>query len=157
MPGDFGIQRRELVCISRAVVRRYTDSYHQHTRPGCLRSLHHFREILLRGHQGQATQAVVRTEFQDDQPGVMNLEGAGQTLQAAAAGLSAHAGVDDLVSVTLSPQSLREQRNPTLLRPNAVGGTQTVAQHEDRMVGGYRVLERDEQQADAERPGASGS
>ena len=44
-----------------------------------------------------------------------------------------------------------------MLRPNAVGGTQTVAQYEDRTVGGHRVLERDEQQADAERPGAGGS
>ena len=87
----------------------------------------------------------------------MNLQRPGQALQAAAGGLAAHAGVDDLVSVPLSLQSLREQRNPTLLRPDAVGGAQTVAEHEDGMVGRHRVLERDEQQADAERPGAKWS
>ena len=87
----------------------------------------------------------------------MNLQSTRQTLQATAAGFSAHAGIDDLVSVPWRLQSLWTQRDPTLLRPNPLGGTQTVAQHEDRTVGGHRVLERDEQQADAERPGASGS
>jgi hypothetical protein len=38
-----------------------------------------------------------------------------------------------------------------------MGGTQAVAQHEDRTAGRHRVLERDEYQADAERPGANGS
>jgi hypothetical protein len=75
---------------------------------------------------------------------VMNFQGSGQPLQATDAGFSAHAGVDDLVSVTLCLQSLRKQRYPTLLWPNPIGGTQAVAEHEDCTVGRHRVLERDE-------------
>ena len=87
----------------------------------------------------------------------MLLQGTRQTLQTPATGLSAHAGIDDLVTVTLCLQSLRQQRNPTLIRPNLVSGTQAVAEHEDGTVGSHRVLERDEQQSNAERPGASDS
>ena len=92
----------------------------------------------------QAPQAVVRAELEDHHAGLMNFQRAGQALQAAAARFSAHAGVDDLVSVTLCLQSLRKQRYPTLLWPNPIGGTQAVAEHEDRTVGRHRVLERDE-------------
>ena len=74
----------------------------------------------------------------------MNIQCSRKPLQATAARLTAYAGVDDLVSVTLCLQSLRKQRNPTLLWPNPGGGTQAVAEHEDRSVGRHRVLERDE-------------
>jgi hypothetical protein len=74
----------------------------------------------------------------------MNFERPRQALQPSSARLTAYAGVDDLVSVPLGVQSLCEQRNPTLLRPNAVGGAKTIAEHEDRTVGRHRVLERDE-------------
>jgi hypothetical protein len=75
----------------------------------------------------------------------MNFQSARQTLQPTGARFTAYAGVDDLVSVTLGLQSLREQRYPTLLRPNTVGGAETVAEHEDRTAGRrHRVLERDE-------------
>jgi len=46
-------------------------------------------------------------------------------------------------------KSLREQRNPTLLRPDSEGGTQAVAEYQDRTVGSHRVLERNEQQSTA--------
>ena len=75
---------------------------------------------------------------------MMNLQSTGQALQATLARLPAHAGIDDLVTVTLCLQSLPEQRNPTLLGPNLIGGTQAVAEYEDGMVGSHRVLERDE-------------
>jgi len=66
-----------------------------------------------------------------------------QSLEPAGAGFAADTGVDDLVSVPLSLQSLRKQRHPTLLSPDSVGGAQAVAEHKDRTVGGHRVLERD--------------
>ena len=40
-------------------------------------------------------------QLQDDYARVMNLQGAWQALQSATGGFSAHAGVDDLVSVPL--------------------------------------------------------
>ena len=75
---------------------------------------------------------------------MMKLQSARQALQATLARLPAHAGIDDLVTVTLCLQSLPEQRNPTLFGPNPIRGTQAVAEHEDGMVGSHRVLERDE-------------
>jgi len=69
-----------------------------------------------------------------------------QALEASAGGFAAYAGVDDLVSVPLRLKSLPEQRNPTLLRPDSKCGAQAVAEYKDRMVGGHRVLERDEYQ-----------
>ena len=87
----------------------------------------------------------------------MQLQSARQALQSTTARLPAHAGIDDLVTVTLCLQSLRQQRNPTLIRPKLVRGTQAVAEHQDGTVGSHRVLERDEQQSNAERPGASDS
>ena len=88
---------------------------------------------------------------------MMNLQSTRQALQATLARLPAHAGIDDLVTVTLCLQSLPEQRNPTLFRPDPIRGTQAVAEHQDSTVGSHRVLERDEQQTNAERPGASDS
>ena len=90
-------------------------------------------------------------------PGLVQLQRARQALQAAARGFAADAGVDDLVPVPLSLKSLCEQRDPTLLWPDSVGGTQTVAEYEDGAVRGHRVLERNEQQSHAERPGAGDS
>ena len=75
---------------------------------------------------------------------MMQLESARQALQSAPAGFPAHAGIDDLVTVTLCLQSLPQQRNPTLIRPNPIRGTQAVAEHQDGTVGSHRVLERDE-------------
>jgi len=60
---------------------------------------------------------------------MMKLERTRQALQSTPAGFSAYAGIDDLVTVTLCSQSLPEQRNPTLFRPDPVRGTQAVAEH----------------------------
>ena len=75
---------------------------------------------------------------------MMKLESARQALQTTPTGLPAHAGIDDLVTVTLCFQALREQRHPTLFRPNPIGGTQAVAEYQNGTVGSHRVLERDE-------------
>ena len=75
---------------------------------------------------------------------MMKLQSARQALQPTPTRLPAHAGIDDLVTVTLCLQSLPKQRNPTLFRPNPIRGTQAVAEHEEGTVGSHRVLERDE-------------
>ena len=80
-----------------------------------------------------------------------------QAFQPAARGLTADAGVHDLVSVPLSLQSRRKQRDPTLLWPDSESGAQTIAEDKDRTVGSHRVLERDEHQPDAQRSGADSS
>ncbi len=125
--GDSGIHVGELARVTRTVVWRYTDTYEQHACAGRLGKLHHFREIFFCRGARQAAQAVVRAYLENHHAGMMNFQCAWQPLQAPAAGLTAYAGVDDLVSVTLCLQSLRKQRNPTLLWPNPVGGTKAVA------------------------------
>ena len=112
------------------------------------------RQIVAGVSQRQPAQAIVGAELEDHDAGLMQLQGAGQPLEAALGGLAADAGVDDLVPVPLSLQSLRKQSDPTLLRPEAVGGAQAVAEHKDVAVGGHRVLERDEQQSQARAPQA---
>ena len=84
----------------------------------------------------------------------MQLQRSRQPFEAAAARLAAFAGIDDLVSVTLGAQSLREQCDPTLLRSESICSAQAVTEDEDRAAGGRLGSERDEQQPHAERAGA---
>jgi len=142
--GDAGIDLRELVRVPRAIIGWDPDSQQQYPRAGRLDQLHHFHQIFFRVCNRQPPQSVISTKLQNYEARMMLLQGTWQALQATASGLSAHAGIDDLVPVTLGLQSLREQRNPTLLRPKLICGAQTVAHHEDRAVGRHRVLERDE-------------
>ena len=88
--------------------------------PAACDQSHHLRQVGARASQRQAAQAVVGTQFQDDYARLVQLERPRQALQAATGGLSADAGVDDFVPVTLCLKPSREQRHPTLLRPKSV-------------------------------------
>jgi hypothetical protein len=97
----------------------------------------------------QSPQPIVGAKFEDHDDRPVQLERARQPLEATTAGLAADTGVDDLVPVTLSLQTLREQRHPTLFRPDSVSGAQAVAEYKDGTGRSHRVLERDERQPHA--------
>src|SRR6185437_1220951 len=97
----------------------------------------------------QPLQGVVGSQLQDEDAGLGEAQLPRQAGEAARGGLAAHAGVDHLILVPLGSQARDEQRHPTLLRPEAVGGAQAVAEYENGMVGSHRVLEADENKSDA--------
>src|SRR5580765_8875488 len=96
----------EFLRVARSVVRRHADAHEQQLCAGLLRQANHLAEVVARGGERQAAQAVVTPELEHNNARAVQLQGPWQALQAAARGFAADAGVDDLVPVLLSLKSL---------------------------------------------------
>ena len=104
---------REFGRVARAVVGRHAHADEQHARAGALaRAAPFSADCPCAVLSGRPRRPSFAPSSRITMLRLMHLQGARQALQAAAGGLAADAGVDDLVSVPLCPQPLRAAAQP---------------------------------------------
>jgi len=128
--GEFAIDVFECAGIAWAVIRRNTDTQEHDGRatfPGgfddCLQIAFHYA-------RGEAAQAVVATEFENDEVRFEVTEGRADPGFATFGRFTADAGVNDSIFVPLGLQPGLQQSGPGLVHLYAIAGAQTVAENQ---------------------------
>jgi len=97
---ELRVHRGERLTVGLAVVRRYLNSGQDDVGSALLAELDHLREVVAQGRDGLAAQAVIATELDDDQVGLVSREQARQTCEAAGRRVPRDAGIHYPISVT---------------------------------------------------------
>ena len=136
--GDLMIHEVELMNVGGAVVGRERDAGEQDFGVRGEQAGDYGFEVAFGDAEGQAAQAVVAAEFDDDDGGVHG-EDAGQAVDGIFGGVAADAGVDDAVMVAAGVEVVLERGGVSLVRQEAVASGNAVSEaNEQRLFGGVR-------------------
>ena len=136
---QLAIECMKAVRIGGAVVRRHAHADQHDLGAGGLGTLDQELEVLAHLPQRQSAQPVVAAELQDDDCRMMQLQRARQASPRAAGRVAADAGIHHAVSVTLSGETLLQQRHPGCIDGDAVAGAQAVADDQDDRLACRRI------------------
>ena len=114
-----------------AVVGRDLHAEQHHPGAGLPREDDHAVEVGAGGLEGQAAQAVVAPQLDDDDRRAVHGQRPGQPGEPPGRGLAADAGIDHAVPVTLRLQAVLQQGDPALVGRQSVAGADAVAHHQD--------------------------
>ena len=138
---EIAIHLPELGGVGGAVIRRRLHAGQHDCDAARLRSGDDLGQILLHAGDGQAAQAVVGAELDDQDPHVA-FERPVEAAQAARRRVARDAGVDDLVRIPLGVEPRLNQRRDRLFLRQAVARGEAVAEKHDARARPRRRLAR---------------
>lgn len=125
------VDRFELVDVGRTVIRWESHTRYNDLRARCPGPFDYLFQVTPDHRDRLRAEPVIAAEFDNDDVGLMRLEGAFDAGQPVGCGVTGYAGVYDLVRVAGLCEFVLQQIHPTLVYCKTIGGAQAVTEHQD--------------------------